>query len=269
MRRLNVQSSQIEECIRRSMFAISQRPTIEPGELMLLQLTKQDAQREGKLDRRVEYVLEFDHAEADPDGRISRAHWPDADRTWPWIIYGRRTLPTVPFSLELLPLEGTYANQQNPVTISPRDEEVILPFILGATGGYVGPSPTVAKKPVQQPVVTDYGLQVALLVTQARYPDRPVVVEPRRLAYDLVVGPADDPSRLVAVRTVREERPVFTLSEATRQLSIAHPDRFSLVVITGLRSDPASYQSVLWQDGRIADDRYNLQPATWAASLRG
>ena len=60
MRRMNVRSSQIEECIRTSLFAVDELPRTHPlvhGELLLLQLAKDDARREGKLSSRVEYAL--------------------------------------------------------------------------------------------------------------------------------------------------------------------------------------------------------------------
>ena len=40
MGRLNVRESQLAACIESSMFAMKQRQSIEPGELLLLQLSK-------------------------------------------------------------------------------------------------------------------------------------------------------------------------------------------------------------------------------------
>lgn len=74
MRRLNVQFSQIEECIRKSLFAIDglpANPPLKAGEELLLQLVKQDAVRLGKQSSRVEFALIFDHYEEDPTGEIS------------------------------------------------------------------------------------------------------------------------------------------------------------------------------------------------------
>jgi len=36
MRRLNVQATQLEECVKRSMHALPNKPAFEPGELLLL-----------------------------------------------------------------------------------------------------------------------------------------------------------------------------------------------------------------------------------------
>src|SRR5687767_6153405 len=107
MRRLNVRLAQIDQCIEHSMFALSvrpQNPELRPGELLLLQLVKQEAMKSGKLDSRVDFALVFDHIERDYDGTISRQFWPHEDRTWQWIVYGSATVPLVPITLERLDL---------------------------------------------------------------------------------------------------------------------------------------------------------------------
>ena len=132
MRRLNVREAQIDECIAKSMFAISARPRspeLQPGELLLLQLVKTDADRMGKKDSRVDFALVFDHLEADQDGTESRKHWPTEGRVWPWIVHCSATVPTVPFSLENLGLTRAYAGQVNPMLIVPSDEQKIAPLI--------------------------------------------------------------------------------------------------------------------------------------------
>jgi hypothetical protein len=115
MRRLNVRFSQIEECIRTSLFAMDALPANPPlqrGEELLLQLTRDDAARVGRLDRHVEFALIYDHCGEDPDGSISRAHWPNAGKTWKYIIYCSETVPTVPFSLEALSLSKDCAGKE-------------------------------------------------------------------------------------------------------------------------------------------------------------
>jgi hypothetical protein len=136
MRRLNVQFSQIEECITRSMFALPALPRTPPllkGEELLLQLVLTDARRLGKEDGRIEFALIFDHVETDPSGAISRKHWPDAGRVWPYIIHCSETVPTIPFSLERLGLSKNYSGQMNPVYIDPSDEARIRPYLKGGT----------------------------------------------------------------------------------------------------------------------------------------
>jgi HNH endonuclease len=131
MHRLNVGQTQFEECIRDHMFAIDVPPKtnpLKPGELLLLQLNVTDARRQHKLDQRIEYALVFDRLEPDPEGIISRTHWPKAPKTWKYILYGLDVVPTIPFSLEGLGLVK-YSGQTNPRYIFKEDEEIILPFI--------------------------------------------------------------------------------------------------------------------------------------------
>lgn len=137
MRRLNVRFSQIEECIRTSLFALDalpRNPPLEPGEPLLLQLVKEDAERLGKLDNRIEFALLFERAEPDRDGTFSRAHWPRAGKTWKYIIHASETVPTAPFSLENLGLSRDYAGQGNAVYIEPADEEKVRPYLTTVAG---------------------------------------------------------------------------------------------------------------------------------------
>jgi hypothetical protein len=132
VRRLNVRLAQIDECIRSSMFALDVRPAnpgLEPGELLLLQLVKQDAIQTEKLRSRIDFALVFDRIEPDVDGSISRHHWPNEGRAWRWIVYGLMTVPAIPFSLEDLSLSRPYAGQDNARRIDTADESRIRPFI--------------------------------------------------------------------------------------------------------------------------------------------
>lgn len=74
MRRLNVRHTQINECIKQSLFGLSRKPRdpeLQQGELLLLQLEKHEAELLGKLENRIDFALIFDHLEHDPDGMIS------------------------------------------------------------------------------------------------------------------------------------------------------------------------------------------------------
>jgi hypothetical protein len=136
VRRLNVQFTQIEECIRLSLFAVDvqpQNPPLQPGEELLLQLVKTDAERLGKLDARIEFALIFERLGEDPTGDVSRQHWPNAGKTWRYILYCSETLPTIPFSLENLRLSKDYAGQMNPMYIEPQDAAKIRPYLKGAS----------------------------------------------------------------------------------------------------------------------------------------
>jgi hypothetical protein len=132
MRRLNVREAQIETCIQKSMFALSERPRnpeLKPGELLLLQLVKSDALRLGKLSERINFALVFGYFIEDTDGSISRHYWPSENREWKWILYGAATVPTIPFSLEDLGLSQSYQSQNNARYIDPADEALIMPFV--------------------------------------------------------------------------------------------------------------------------------------------
>jgi hypothetical protein len=131
MRRLNVRFSQLTECIEKSLFAVETLPRTPPlrsGELLLLQLVKEDAVRLGKLAARVEFALVFDRAEADPDGVLSRTHWPDAGKVWRYILVCSESVPAVPFSLEKLGLREDYSGQRQCVSIGLDDELIVREY---------------------------------------------------------------------------------------------------------------------------------------------
>jgi hypothetical protein len=128
VRRLNVQFSQIEECIEKALFAVDalpRTPPLQPGELLLLQLVKSDSDRLGKAESRIEFALLFDHEMPDLDGSISRKHWPKAGKTWRYILVCRDTVSSIPFSLERLQLSKDYSGQAQCTYIDPADERLI------------------------------------------------------------------------------------------------------------------------------------------------
>jgi hypothetical protein len=131
MRRLNVQFSQIEECIQKALFAVDalpRNPPLQPGELLLLQLVKADSDRLGKSESRIEFALVFDHAIPDVDGSISRQHWPKAGKAWRHILVCRDTISSIPFSLERLSLSKDYSGQAQCTYIDPADEVLISKY---------------------------------------------------------------------------------------------------------------------------------------------
>jgi len=136
VQRLNVKQSQIRECIEKSLFAVDRLPPLQKGEILLLQLVKSEALELGKLHSRIEFALVYDHYEVDHIGEISRQHWPQAGKTWKYILICSETIPTIPFSLEDLPLSTDYGGRTNPRAINPKDELLILPYIWGKMTGY-------------------------------------------------------------------------------------------------------------------------------------
>lgn len=130
--RLNVRRTQIEECIRESLFAVDRlprSPRLEAGDVLLLQLVRQDAEETGEGDRRIQFALVFERAETDEDGSISRLHWPRAGKTWRYILHCSDTVPTIPFSLEAFPFGQQYLGQANPQFIAPEDARLVWPLI--------------------------------------------------------------------------------------------------------------------------------------------
>jgi hypothetical protein len=112
---------------------LPQNPPLQPGEELLLQLVKEDAGELGKLDSRIEFALIFDHLQEDPTGQMSREHWPNAGKTWKYILHCSETVPTLPFSLEKLGLGKEYGGQTNPYFIEPQDAARIQPYLKGKT----------------------------------------------------------------------------------------------------------------------------------------
>lgn len=265
MRRLNVQTSQLEACVDRSMFAVERRPNLEPVEPLLLQLTKSDAETTGKLHRRIEHVLEFDHLEPDPDGSVSRANWPDAGRTWSWILYGRRTLPTEGFSLEDLPLSRSYAGPTNPNRIDPVDEAIILPYILGSPAAHaVTPAHDGYASPVDSVEVDEVRMDIAMGEVRAAFPGERVMRMPHNNpGFDILVEDRSAPVRYIEVKSTRSPEPVFNMSEGERRFSAAHADRYTLLVIAGVELSARTHQTVHWYSGEVAAERFNLRPMQW------
>lgn len=127
--RLNVRATQIEECIHSKKFALDTHP-IEKGDILLLQLVASDADKFDKRNSRIEFALFFDHYQEDTNGLISKVLWPNAGKTWRWILHCSDISPTMPFSLENLNLKYNYSGQTNPMRIHPEDVNTILPYIL-------------------------------------------------------------------------------------------------------------------------------------------
>jgi hypothetical protein len=129
MRRLNVESVNLDASVQYSMFALPSKPKLEPGDLLLLQLNKGDAKKEEKLHSRIEYVIVYEHLLEDIDGSIKKAYWPNDDHEWRWIIYGSKTIKTKPFSLEDVSLSKPYETQNPAIYIDKKDEDIILRYI--------------------------------------------------------------------------------------------------------------------------------------------
>lgn len=78
MRQLNVRSAQIDECIQKSLFAIPYRPQypeLQLGELLLLQLVKDEARQLRQEYERINFALVSRLLEEDHDSIFSQLHW--------------------------------------------------------------------------------------------------------------------------------------------------------------------------------------------------
>lgn len=131
--RLNVRETQIGECIRSKKFALAGRPrnpAIQKDDILLLQLVDRDAHKLRKENARVEFALIFDHYTEDYNGSVSMQYWPNAGKTWRWILHCSDIIPTIPFSLDNLHLKQNYAGQKNPMWIVDEDKGKILPYIV-------------------------------------------------------------------------------------------------------------------------------------------
>ena len=133
MRRLNVKASQLDACVRHSMFALAtqpEQPKMQRREVLLLQLVKNDARVLGKLKSRIEWALLFHHIVRDSDGSKCREYWPDADKEWSWLLSCSESIRVArPFSLENLHLIEDYGGQDNARLINRKDAAMILPYI--------------------------------------------------------------------------------------------------------------------------------------------
>ncbi|MFI4882542.1 MAG: hypothetical protein ACIAQU_08160, partial [Phycisphaerales bacterium JB064] len=65
MYRLNVAASQYDACVQRGLFALSNEPRMQPGDLLLLQLNLKDWEAEGSAGGRIRHALVFQRAERD------------------------------------------------------------------------------------------------------------------------------------------------------------------------------------------------------------
>ncbi|MFH2012612.1 MAG: HNH endonuclease [Pseudomonadota bacterium] len=189
MQRLNVRQSQIRECIEKSLFAVNQMPRFHKGEILLLQLVKGEARMLGKMNTRIEFALVYDHYEIDYTGEISRKHWPHAGKTWKYILVCSYTIPTIPFSLEYLPLSNNYAGQTNPLSISQQDEAIISSYVWGKLTGYelrdtFGPS-LVREAIVNYDVITPPEKPIKIIIPEHEefYRD-PLLSESLKALYD-------------------------------------------------------------------------------------
>jgi hypothetical protein len=239
MFRLNVAAQQLDECINRGMFALSNKPSIKAGEILLLQLKKADWHARGSVGGRIRHALVFQRAEYDATGEISRRHWPNADKIWPWIIYSSAVLDVQPFSLEELPLrrESHYQAQANPVRIDSEDEDLVLPYIkwpsikphIIADQSLNWYTPAT---PDEIAIIEQFSVDYAMKKAKEWFPNAKIEVMPRNNpGFDILVTENGKVIRYIEVKGTKTDKPIFNLTENERQFSANNSAIYTILVV--------------------------------------
>lgn len=258
MYRLNVAAEQIEECVRKGMFALGYRPQINVGEVLLLQLKKSDWKLQGATGGRIQHALVFQRCEHDQEGKISKEHWPNAAKAWPWIIYSSAVIDVTPFSLEDLPLtrESHYQAQANPVQIDPEDEATITPFINWSSTVPLNILPQPSDDihfPTYEEAMKIEKISVAYVVTEIKklYPQAQVeVMNHNNPGFDILVTEQNQVIRYIEVKGTQSDKPVFHLTETERKFSKNNSLLYSLLVIWMIDINSKTYK-VAKHDGEV------------------
>lgn len=258
MYRLNVAANQIEECINKGMFALSSKPKIKAGEILLLQLKKSDWLSQGAKSGRIKHALVFQYCKNDPEGRISREHWPNAEKTWKWVVYASAVLDVIPFSLEDLPLarESHYQAQANPVKIDPKDEETIHPYILWKSAVPVNilqPLSEDINFPEHEEIkkVEEFSIKCACAEVEKSYPQAQVkVMKSNNPGFDMLVTEQNRVIRYIEVKGTQADKPIFHLTETERIFSTNNASFYSLLVVWMINLDNNTYK-ITKHDGEI------------------
>jgi hypothetical protein len=137
---------------------------------------------------------------------MSRAHWPEAARIWSYILHGSSTIPTIPFSLEDLPLSLDYEGQANPRYIELEDEKIILQYLQFALA-----EPLITSQPttLSGNVVKKYGADCMLQMIQNA--DR---VFTHQTKLEQIAPKTNKPSKLIPTDNRKFEKSVRTLQLA-------------------------------------------------------
>lgn len=259
MYRLNVAAEQIEECVNKGMFALSYKPQIEVGEILLLQLKKSDWRLQGATGGRIQHALVFQRCEHDQEGNISREHWPNAGKTWLWILYSSAALEVTPFSLEDLPLarESHYQAQSNPVQIDPEDEAIILPYIKWSSATPLKSLPQPSDEIIfptyeEAIIIEEISVKYAVAEIKKWYPQAQVeVMSHNNPGFDILVTEQSQVIRYIEVKGTQTDKPVFHLTETERKFSKNNSLLYTLVVIWMINLNDKTYK-ITKHDGEVS-----------------
>ena len=259
MYRLNVAAEQIEECIKKGMFALTFRPQIDVGEILLLQLKKSDWKLQGAKGGRIRHALVFQRVEYDKQGEISREHWPNAGKVWPWIIYSSASLDLTPFSLEDLSLarESHYQAQSNPVRIDSEDEAIIIPYINWSS---IVPLNNSIQLPDEIPYATSenaimiekISIEYALAEVKKWYPSAHIeVMSHNNPGFDILVTEQSRVIQYIEVKGTQLNKPIFQLTETERKFSKNNSSLYSLLVVWMIDVNSKTYK-ITKHDGEVS-----------------
>ncbi len=273
MFRLNVRAGQLQECVSRGMFALSGKPRISAGEVLLLQLKKSDWQAERGNEGRIRHALIFQHAVHDTDGSLSRQHWPHADKTWPWILYSSAVLNSKPFSLEALKLSrpSHYQSQANPVRIDPDDESIIRPYLEWSTVVPIinGVRRIEREAPMADDdttLVEEFSVARAVREAQSWLPNAQIEIKAHNHpGFDLLAAENGKVVRYIEVKGTRAAEPVFHLTETERRFSVENANLYTLLVIWTIDLARGTYR-LARHDGEVAVGPV-LQPVRYSGRL--
>jgi hypothetical protein len=273
MFRLNVGAGQLQECVSRGMFALSGKPRICIGEVLLLQLKKSDWQAERSNEGRIRHALIFQHLVHDIDGSISRRHWPHAGKAWPWILYSSAVLNSKPFSLEALKLNrpSHYQSQANPVRIDPADESIIRPYLEWPTMAPLinGARRVDREAPMAHDdttLVEEFSVTRAVREAQEWLPNAQIETKAHNYpGFDLVATEDGKVVRYIEVKGTRATEPVFHLTETERRFSAENADLYTLLVIWAIDLTRGTYR-LARHDGEVAIGPV-LQPVRYSGRL--
>lgn len=85
--------------------------------------------------------------------------------------------------------------------------------------------------------------------------------------FDIAVGEVADPTLYVEVKGTQTAESSFFLSEGERKFSVAHSERYLLVVISGINLKSGAFH-LRYHGGAVAGEAFDLQATQWRGLLK-
>jgi hypothetical protein len=115
--------------------------------------------------------------------------------------------------------------------------------------------------------IDEAGMPIALELARARWADAAVTPMPQsNPGFDLLVE-CDRSLWYVEVKSTSSLVPGFFMSESERLFATANADRYSLLVITGVRPEDGTSVTHYWHDGAVGGSGVELQARQWRGIL--